>query len=162
MSALAAEVGELLLARGEQLTLAESCTGGLIANLITDIAGCSSWFERGLITYSNRSKQELLGVPAEVLERHGAVSAETVRAMVQGLLAASPADWGIAVTGIAGPDGGSADKPVGTVWLGWQRRGGKLRMRCDRFAGDRAAVREQAADAALLTLLQMLRDASSG
>lgn len=154
---LAAQVGERLLARGEWLALAESCTGGLIAKLCTDIAGSSGWFERGLVTYSNRAKSELLGVAGNLLETQGAVSEACARAMVQGLLQSSPAQWAIAVTGIAGPGGGSADKPVGMVWMSWQRRGGEAEVRCQRFHGDREQVREQTARLALQILLEKLR-----
>ncbi|MGH8461125.1 MAG: CinA family protein [Stenotrophobium sp.] len=159
MSVLAAEVGAILLRRGESLAVAESCTGGLIAKRVTDVAGSSGWFDCGLVTYSNRAKQQLLGVPDAVLASDGAVSLATVRAMVQGVLRGSPANWGIAVTGIAGPDGGSRNKPVGTVWLSWQRRGFEAEAQRFQFAGNREQVREQAAQTALEQLLRRLRDA---
>lgn len=146
----------MLLQRKQWLALAESCTGGLIAKQVTDVAGSSAWFERGLVTYSNRAKQELLSVPETLLIEHGAVSEACVLAMVSGLLRNSPADWGIAVTGIAGPDGGSAEKPVGTVWLALLHRGGKAEARRYQFDGDRAAVREQTLQAALQWLRQKL------
>lgn len=152
----AARLGHRLQQRGLQLVTAESCTGGWLAKLITDTAGSSAWFERGYVTYSNTAKRELLDVPAEVLARHGAVSAETVAAMVRGALAHSQAQIAVAVSGIAGPDGGSPDKPVGTVWLGWGQGGVEPRTRCYRFQGDRAAVRRQAAEAALSGLLELL------
>ncbi len=114
---LAAVIGRLLLARGHTLATAESCTGGWVAHLIVSVPGSSAWFERGWVTYSNRSKREEVGVPAAVLEEHGAVSQETARAMADGARAAAGADWGVSVTGVAGPDGGSPDKPVGTVWV---------------------------------------------
>lgn len=153
---LARAAGERLLARGEWLAAAESCTGGLIAKLCTDIPGSSRWFERALVTYSNASKHALLGVPDEVLQRAGAVSAETVQDMVQGLLRAAPVQWGLAVSGIAGPDGGSADKPVGTVWIGWG--GSEVPLSCSRFHfdGDRDTVRRHTAAAALQGLLVLL------
>jgi nicotinamide-nucleotide amidase len=153
----AAQIGERLLARGEWLALAESCTGGLMAKLCTDVAGSSQWFERGLVTYSNRAKIELLGVPEHLLAQHGAVSEACARAMVEGLLIMSHADWGIAVTGIAGPGGGSADKPVGTVWIAHQRRRQPPQARRHHFGGDREQVRQRSAAMALDTLLDLLR-----
>ena len=156
LQTLARQAGERLLARGQWLAAAESCTGGLIAKLCTDIPGSSRWFERGLVTYSNAAKQELLKVPAAVIESGGAVSAATVCAMAQGLLAAAPVQWALAVSGIAGPDGGSADKPVGTVWIGWG--GAQVAVSCSRFlfGGDRDAVRRLSAEAALQGLLNLL------
>jgi nicotinamide-nucleotide amidase len=156
LQALAGEVGQRLLARGEWLATAESCTGGLIAKLLTDIPGSSRWFERGLVTYSNRAKEELLGVPADVLQGAGAVSAETVQAMVQGMLGRAPVQWAVAVSGIAGPDGGTPDKPVGTVWIGWGGTAVAGSASRFRFAGDRDAVRRHSARAALEGLLQLL------
>jgi len=153
---LAAEVGERLLARREWLALAESCTGGLVAKLCTDIAGSSNWFERGLVTYSNRAKQELLGVSEALLATHGAVSEACAGAMAHGLLKSSPADWAVAVTGIAGPGGGSSGKPVGTVWIGWMRRDHKPECRHHLFAGDREQVRTLSARVALQVLLEKL------
>jgi nicotinamide-nucleotide amidase len=150
---LARAVAEALRARGQKLAVAESCTGGLIGKCLTDLAGSSQWFERGLVTYSNVAKQELLGVPDEVLVNTGAVSAETVLAMAGGLLQRAPVDWTLAVSGIAGPDGGSVDKPVGTVWIAWAGRDRGLsasRFQCD---GDRASVRHAAAVNALQGLL---------
>lgn len=154
-----AQVGRLaaaLLARGERLACAESCTGGLIAKLCTDLAGSSGWFDRGLVTYSNAAKHELLGVPNTVFETAGAVSEPCVRAMVEGLLRHSPADWGVAVTGIAGPGGGSVDKPVGTVWIAWARRGQPAQTCLTVFPGDRAAIREQTAATALVGLVERI------
>lgn len=153
---LVAALAERLLARGEWLATAESCTGGLIAKLCTDLAGSSGWFERGLISYSNTAKRDLLGVPATVLDTHGAVSEETARAMVTGLLSRAPVQWGVAVTGIAGPGGGSRDKPVGTVWVAWAGPGGRLDAQMFRFDGDRDAVRRQTATTALAGLLERL------
>ena len=150
-----AEVAERLLARGEWLAVAESCTGGLIAAACTERAGSSQWFERGLATYSNRAKQELLGVPEAVLEQHGAVSEATVLAMAQGLHARAPVQHTLAVSGIAGPTGGSRDKPVGTVWIAWAGPAG-LRAEQYRFVGDREAVRQQAVQAALAGLIAQL------
>ena len=153
---LAAQIAERLLARGEWLALAESCTGGLVAKLCTDIAGSSGWFERALVTYSNRAKQELLGVPEALLTSHGAVSESCATAMAEGLLRSSPAQWGIAVTGIAGPGGGSAEKPVGTVWISWLHRGHAPDTRMELFRGDREQVRAQTAELALSVLLEKL------
>ncbi|MES2682207.1 MAG: CinA family protein [Pseudomonadota bacterium] len=153
--ALVARIASDLLARREWLAVAESCTGGLIAAACTDLAGSSGWFERGLVTYSNRAKQELLGVPAGLLETHGAVSEPCVRAMAEGLMARAPVRHVIAISGIAGPGGGSADKPVGTVWIAWAGAG-SLRTALYRFAGDRQSVRQQAAEAALRGLIEQL------
>jgi len=151
---LARAIGTRLLAHGRWLATAESCTGGWVAKVLTDVAGSSGWFERGLVTYSNRAKQELLGVPAALLDAHGAVSGEVVAAMAAGLRARSGADLALAVSGIAGPAGGSPEKPVGTVWFAWDD--GTLRTECVRFAGDRDAVRRQAVDHALRGLLDAL------
>lgn len=154
MSAAAA-IAERLLARREWLAVAESCTGGLIAAACTDLAGSSGWFERGLTTYSNRAKQELLGVPASLLTAHGAVSEPCVRAMAEGLMARAPVQHAVAVSGIAGPGGGTAEKPVGTVWIAWAGTTG-VRTRVFVFAGDRQAVRAQAVDAAFAGLAEQL------
>lgn len=158
MSSLATEIGTLLQARGEFVATAESCTGGLIAKLLTDVAGSSGWFERGVITYSNYAKQDLLDVPEDVIAADGAVSAATVQCMVEGILMSSPADWGIAVTGIAGPTGGTETKPVGTVWISWLHRGSDPIIRRYHFSGDREKVREQTAHTALTELLKYLRN----
>ena len=142
-------LADVLRGRGERLATAESCTGGLIAAACTDLAGSSDWFERGFVTYSNEAKTELLGVDAALIAAHGAVSEPVALAMAAGALAHSRADWAVAVTGIAGPGGGSPDKPVGTVWIGWKRRGGYARAEIFQFAGDREAVRRQTVEAAL-------------
>lgn len=145
-------LASLLLARGQLLATAESCTGGLIAASCTELAGSSAWFERGFVTYSNESKTELLGVPAALIAEHGAVSAEVAKAMASGALAHSRADIAVAVTGVAGPSGGSEAKPVGTVWLAWAERGqggtqggnsGSVAVHAEKmwFPGDRRAVR---------------------
>ena len=157
---LAATTGKLLLARNESLTLAESCTGGGLACAVTEIAGSSAWFERGFVTYSNAAKSELLGVPEITIERHGAVSEATARAMAEGALAHSPAHWAVAITGIAGPAGGSAEKPVGTVCFAWAGRdlGCQAQTRC--FSGDRSAVRAQSVAYALRGLIHLLQGAS--
>lgn len=158
MNTLAEEIGARLLERGEFVATAESCTGGLIAKLMTDIAGSSGWFERGVITYSNLAKQELLDVPEDIIADTGAVSDTTAQCMVEGLLMSSPADWGIAVTGVAGPTGGTKAKPVGTVWIAWLHRGGDPVVRCHHFDGNREQVREQTANTAMAELLKFLRN----
>ena len=153
--ALAARLGERALASRVMLATAESCTGGLVAGAITDIAGSSAWFERGFVAYSNRAKMEELGVDPEIIARHGAVSGETAKAMAQGARAASGAQWAVAVTGIAGPAGGSHDKPVGTVWFAWAGpRGVETLHR--RLEGDRAAVRTASVAIALQGLVDRL------
>ena len=145
----AARLGALLDARGWRVSTAESCTAGLVAGAITDIAGSSAWFDRGFITYSNAAKTEMLGVRVETLSAHGAVSEATAREMVAGALERSSADFAVAVTGIAGPSGGSPQKPVGLVCFAWGRRGGAIRSLTQRFPGDRAAVRDASVVAAL-------------
>jgi nicotinamide-nucleotide amidase len=146
---LAARVGNHLRERGILLTTAESCTGGWVAQIVTSIPGSSAWFERGFVTYSDLAKQEMLGVRAETLATHGAVSEEVVREMAEGALARSQASVSVAISGVAGPDGGSPRKPVGTVWLAWAVRGGETRARSTHYAGDREMVRQQAVMAAL-------------
>lgn len=150
---LSAAVGDKLKARGAWLTCAESCTGGWVAKAITDIAGSSAYFDRGFVTYSNLAKQELLGVAETTLAARGAVSEEVVREMAQGALRVANADLALSVSGIAGPDGGSEEKPVGTVWFGFANRSGRVEARKMRFSGDRTAVRLQAAIFALQTAL---------
>ena len=153
LQTLSESVGAQLLSRGEWLATAESCTGGWVAQSITAIAGSSAWFDRGFVTYSNVAKQEMLGVSEATLERHGAVSEATARAMAQGAIAHSRADWAIAITGIAGPGGGSPEKPVGTVCFAWAQRDGGCEAQTCVFAGERAAVREQSVIHALRGLL---------
>jgi len=153
---LAAEVGKQLKLNNFYLATAESCTGGGIAQAITEIAGSSAWFERGFVTYSNVSKQELLGVPADILGNFGAVSEQTVLAMARGALARSHAQISVAVSGIAGPDGGTADKPVGTVWIAWALSH-RQNTQCFQFDGDRRAVREQTIQHALQGILSELQ-----
>ncbi|WP_232322343.1 CinA family protein [Methylomonas lenta] len=140
---LAKAVGQQLQARHWQLALAESCTGGGIAQAVTDVAGSSAWFDRGFVTYSNAAKVEMLGVKQHTLNQFGAVSAETVLEMVAGALQHSHADLAFAVTGIAGPDGGTLDKPIGTVFIAWQFRGRAACYVKQLFSGDRLAVRQQ-------------------
>jgi len=156
LEALAALVGNLLLARGEALATAESCTGGWIAQCATAIPGSSVWFDRGFVTYSNAAKMELLGVPETTLARHGAVSEATARAMAQGAIAHSGADWAVAVTGIAGPTGGTPDKPIGLVCFAWAERDGGCEARSLHFDGDRATVRARSVRHALRGLLERL------
>lgn len=158
---LAEKLGELLLSRNERLALAESCTGGALAQAVTEIAGSSAWFERGFITYSNAAKSELLGVPPTTIERHGAVSEATARGMAEGALARSPADWTVAITGIAGPDGGSAEKPVGTVCFAWAGRDLGCQAQTRLFSGERSAVRRQAVAHALRGLIHLLEGQSA-
>ncbi len=152
---IAAAVGRLdaiCRAGGLSLATAESCTGGLIAAAITDRAGSSAFFDRGFVTYSNAAKTAMLGVPAALIERDGAVSETVARAMAEGALAHSAADAAVAVTGIAGPGGGSAEKPVGLVWFGCARRGGPVLTRREIFPGDRGAVRQATVGVALAML----------
>ncbi len=156
LEALARHLGERLLAAGRMAATAESCTGGWIAKTLTDIAGSSAWFDRGFVTYTNAAKQDLLGVRADTLATQGAVSEATVREMVAGALARSRADVAVAVSGIAGPGGGSPEKPVGTVWLAFGARGGPARAERFRFDGDREAVRRQAVARALQGLDELL------
>lgn len=155
-------IAEMLISNDQRLATAESCTGGLVAKLLTDRAGSSAWFERGLITYTNDAKSELLDVPEAVFREHGAVSGECVAAMAEGLLLRTPVDWALSVSGVAGPGGGSADKPVGTVWLGWARRGQPASTERCQFSGSREAVREAAARQLLLGLLQRLSAEPAG
>ncbi|HSH06485.1 MAG TPA: nicotinamide-nucleotide amidohydrolase family protein [Burkholderiales bacterium] len=138
------------------LVTAESCTGGWVAQAITAVAGSSGWFERGYVTYSNAAKQESLGVQTETLQRCGAVSEETARAMAQGALAASHATVAVAVTGVAGPSGGSPEKPVGMVCFAWALRDRQPRSETRRFTGDRGAVRRQSVIRSLQGLIEVL------
>ncbi len=153
---LAADVGGILLERNLMLATVESCTGGWIAQTITDIAGSSAWFERGFVTYSNEAKQEMVGVQAETLAKHGAVSGEVAVEMALGGFRYSRADFAVSVTGIAGPDGGTPEKPVGTVWIAWASQDGRSEAVCYRFQGDRRAVREASVEQALLGLIKFL------
>ena len=152
LTARATGLLEACRARGWMLATAESCTGGLIAAALTEIAGSSDVVDRGFVTYSNAAKTEMLGVPAALIERHGAVSDEVARAMAEGALEHSAADWAVSVTGIAGPGGATADKPVGLVFLGTARRGGAAAAERQVFSGDRRAVRLQTVDRALALL----------
>ena len=149
---LAEELGRLLQQRNWLLVTAESCTGGGVARAVTEVPGSSGWFDRGFVTYSNRAKVEMLGVGEDTLERHGAVSEAVALEMAAGALCRSAADLSVAVTGIAGPAGGSPGKPVGTVWIAWAGGGPPVAIRF-RFSGDRAAVRGQSVQAALEGLI---------
>jgi nicotinamide-nucleotide amidase len=149
LRALAEALGTRLRASRDRLVTAESCTGGWIAKTVTDITGSSDWFDCGMAAYSYEAKQAMLGVQPQTLATHGAVSRETVVEMVSGALVHSGASVAVAVTGIAGPGGGTPDKPVGTVWIAWKRRGGYPRAEMFRFDGDREQVRRQSVAAAL-------------
>lgn len=153
--ALVTQLAERLLARGWMLATAESCTGGMIAAACTDLAGSSQWFERGFVTYSNEAKTELIGVDAVLIAQHGAVSEPVARAMAAGAVAHARAQVGVAVTGVAGPTGGSAHKPVGTVWFGFQVNG-QVHSETRCFPGDRAAIRAATVRHALQRLLDLL------
>jgi len=156
MDILAAQVGGALKAHGLKLATAESCTGGGVAQAITDVAGSSTWFERGFIAYSNQAKQQMLGVREATLNQHGAVSEATVREMVAGALQHSAAQVALAVSGIAGPDGGAPDKPVGTVWFAWGIKHGATHARRHQINGNRAEVRAQSVHIALQGVLDLL------
>ncbi len=156
LETLAESLGRLLSVRGEWLAAAESCTGGWLAQSVTAIAGSSAWFDRGFVTYSNAAKVDMLGVPETTLARHGAVSEAVARAMAQGALAHSRADWAVAITGIAGPGGGLPEKPVGTVCFAWACRDGGCEATVRHFSGDRAAVRRASVAFALNGLLDCL------
>jgi nicotinamide-nucleotide amidase len=149
LAKLAAEVGQRLKAAGLKLAAAESCTGGWIAKALTDVAGSSAWFERGFITYSDEAKLAMLGVRQASLDAHGAVSEAVVREMAEGAADWSLAQVAVAVSGIAGPDGGSPEKPVGTIWIGWRWADGKVLSRHFLFQGDRESIRRQTVLAAL-------------
>jgi len=153
---LSQSAAALLREQGLRLAVAESCTGGWLAKVLTDLTGSSDWFDRGYVTYSNAAKESMLGVSAETLAAHGAVSEAVVAEMAQGALRESGADVALAVSGIAGPGGGSVEKPVGTVCFAWQRRGGEPQVSRERFNGDREAVRRQSVVYLLTRLREML------
>ena len=159
-SATAVRLGERLLAAGAMVVTAESCTGGLVAGAITEVAGSSGWFDRGFVTYSNAAKRDMLGVPETTLDRHGAVSEATARAMAIGALEHSRGDWSVAITGIAGPSGGTPDKPVGTVCFAWAWRAGGCEAQTCHFPGGRTEVRALSVRHALRGLLVRLQDAN--
>ncbi len=156
MDILAAQVGGVLKAHGLMLATAESCTGGGVAHAITDVAGSSAWFERGFVTYSNLAKQQMLGMSEATLMQHGAVSEATVREMVAGALNNSDAQVALAVSGIAGPDGGTPDKPVGTVWFAWGIKNGAVHAQRHQINGSRAEVRAQSVHIALQGVMDIL------
>jgi nicotinamide-nucleotide amidase len=167
LDGLATEVGRRLAAERLTLATAESCTGGWVAKVVTDIAGSSAWFDRGFVTYSDLAKQEMLGVSPAALESQGAVSEAVVREMVLGALAHSRAQVSLAISGVAGPNGGSEDKPVGTVWFAWALAGStdagtdaaaqpRVWTQLLRFAGNREEVRHQSVRVALERLLELL------
>ena len=153
---LSGRVGDALKARRLMMAAAESCTGGWIGQAITMVPGSSKWFDRGFVTYTNEAKQDMLGVSTETLNEFGAVSEQTVREMVAGAMARSRAQVAVAVSGIAGPDGGSRLKPVGTVLLAWGEKGGGITAKRVHFQGDRDTVRRQTVIAALEGLLALL------
>jgi len=156
LAALAARVGERLKEKGLMLATAESCTGGWVAQAVTSISGSSDWFERGFVTYSNDAKRDMLGVGAETLAARGAVSEETAREMAAGALGRSRASAALAVTGVAGPTGGTRDKPVGMVCFAWALRDRAIESETRRFEGDREAVRRQSVQHSLQGLLERL------
>ncbi|MEF2232380.1 MAG: CinA family protein [Pseudodesulfovibrio sp.] len=150
------ELGECLRVNGTMLATAESCTGGLLASTLTDVPGSSDWFKGSVVAYANEVKRDLLGVPAETLEAHGAVSEPVVLAMARGVLDAVGADVSVAISGVAGPGGGTPQKPVGTVWMAWAWPGGTRARRYD-FSGDRAAIKAQSVMTAINGLLGVAR-----
>ena len=156
MDELAAQVGELLKAHGIMLATAESCTGGGVEQAITEISGSSAWFERGFVTYSNVAKMEMLGVRQVTLDEHGAVSELTVREMAEGALQHSHAHVAVAVSGIAGPTGGTPEKPVGTVWFAWSMRNGDTRAQVHHLDGTRSEVRSRSVHIALQGIQELL------
>ncbi len=155
---LVEQLAARLVSAGQLLAVAESCTGGLLAAACTERAGSSRWFDRGWVTYSNDAKAQCLGVKEATLNAHGAVSEAVVIAMTQGVLRASAASWAVAISGIAGPDGGCAAKPVGTVWFAVQQKNASAQATCVVFAGDRAQVRAQAVNHALTLLLNQMNE----
>ena len=146
---LAQQLGRLLKSKEKKIATAESCTGGWIAQVITEVPGSSAWFDRGFVTYSNAAKMQMLGVKPETLEKYGAVSAQTATEMVIGVLTYSDADCAIAVTGIAGPDGGTAEKPVGTVFIAWAYKNQDVKVVQKKLTGDRHQIRKQTVQIAL-------------
>jgi len=153
---LVRQIAELLVRHGLYLTTAESCTGGGVAQALTSMPGSSNWFERGFVTYSNRSKEEMLGVPDELLQQYGAVSEQTVRVMAEGALRHSHSQISLAVTGIAGPGGAVLEKPVGTIWLAWAALGRETCCQLEHFPGNREQICTQAIMASLQGVLDVL------
>lgn len=154
---LSARIGQILAERGWHLATAESCTGGGVAAAITSVPGSSAWFEYGFVSYANSAKQRLLGVDSETLAREGAVSEAVVLEMVDGALRVAEADIAVAISGIAGPGGGTPEKPVGSVWFAWGLATGARATRFQQFAGDRLAVQAQSVESALAGLVELLR-----
>ncbi|KOR30743.1 hypothetical protein TI04_04295 [Achromatium sp. WMS2] len=150
-------LGKLLLEKKYQLAVAESCTGGWLSKVITDVRGSSEWFNYGFVVYSDQAKHKLLGVSPELIATYGAVSAETVIAMAQGAVAKSGSDLAIAISGIAGPDGGTPDNPLGTVWFGWAFPDGSTKAKRKLFPGHRSVVRYHAVRIALIITTNMLQ-----
>ncbi len=150
------ELAALLERQQQVVAVAESCTGGWVAKVMTDMAGCSVWFDRGFVTYTNEAKHQMLGVSMRTIESFGAVSEETVHEMALGVLNNSPARFSLAVSGIAGPSGATEDKPVGTVWFGWATRNEQVVAECCCFKGDREAVRAQAVVFGLHRLIEIV------
>ena len=164
ITSLTQQLAQILLAKGFKIALAESCTGGLLAAQLTSLAGSSDWFERGFVTYSNQAKEESIGVPKELIEQYGAVSEEVARAMAEGVLNHSLAQLSAAITGIAGPGGGSANKPVGMVCFAWGMQVDdqiQTRSQTKQFSGDRQSIREQACVYAIESLLEQLTASES-
>jgi len=155
-SDLTKTLAQILLSKNWTVSLAESCTGGLVCATLTELAGSSEWFERGYVTYSNEAKMECLGVPAQLIESHGAVSEQVAKAMAEGARINSGSNTAISITGVAGPSGGSAEKPVGTVCFGWATENQTL-TKTMHFDGDRQKIRQQAAGFALTELIALLR-----
>jgi len=155
-------LAEALTGKSWGMVVAESCTGGWIAKCCTDRAGSSGWFDRGFVTYSNRAKIDMLRVDAAALQQHGAVSEIVAEQMAQGALDSASANASLAVTGVAGPDGGSEEKPVGTVWFAWALRGSAVRSECVRFQGSRESIRQQSVLHALRGMLQLVCDDGPG
>ena len=153
---LARRLGRLARRRGVDIATAESCTGGGVATAITRISGSAKWFDRGFVTYTNLAKKQMLGVTQKSLGNYGAVSEQVAVEMARGALRHSPADVSVAITGIAGPTGGSRSKPVGLVWFAWASRRFPVQTRCFRFRGDRTAIRRQSVAVALKGLIQLL------
>lgn len=156
MEMLLEDIAQLAQRRSAVIATAESCTGGWVAQELTSIAGSSVWFDRGFVTYSNAAKEEMLGVSAEIIKNHGAVSEQVVRAMAEGVLAKSSASISVSISGVAGPGGGSAEKPVGTVWFAWAEAGQETEVQKYCFEGDRESVRKQAVRVALQGILKKL------
>ena len=158
MENLARQVGQALLKKRAMLVTAESCTGGWAAQVVTSVAGSSDWFERGFVTYSNDAKHELLNVSRDTLRNHGAVSEQTAREMALGALGRSKGTLALAITGVAGPSGGSKDKPVGTVCFAWARKGAPARSETRHLKGDRESVRRQSVVRALEGVIELLEE----